>query len=134
MPEFLWVQAPPYGVCFGCGTSSVDRGFVQTFTEVDVRQDGQVVGVADVFFCAHCLYSMGALVGTATPQETEEFAHREVALLEENEKLKDEIFSWQQRFLGMAKLDVEDFEKLAKLERAAKMEIVEPGTSTTPVP
>lgn len=118
MPEFLWLQGPPYGSCFGCGTSAVDRGFVQTFAEVDVRRDGEVVGVGDVFFCAHCVYSMGALVGTATPQETEEFARRELDLLNENEKLKDEIMSWQQRFLGLANLDLADFDKLLKLEEA----------------
>lgn len=124
MPEFLWVQAPPYGVCFGCGTSSVDRGLVRTFADVDVRGDGEVVGVADVHFCANCLFAMGKLVGMATPQETEDFARRELELLNEAEKLKDEIMAWQQRFLGMANLDVADFEKLAKLERAEKIEVI----------
>lgn len=126
MADFNWVQGPPYGVCFGCGTSANDRGFIQTFTDVDVRQDGQVVGVADVFFCGNCIHAMGRLVGMATPQETEDFAKREYDLVNENEKLKDEIAAWQQRFLGMANLNVEDFEKLAKLERVSKMEIVTP--------
>ncbi len=129
MSEFNWVQGPPYGVCFGCGTAAADRGFIQTFTEVDVKQDGTIVGIADVFFCANCIHAMGRMVGMATPQETEDFARRELEILNESDKLKDEIASWQQRFLGLANLDVEDFEKLAKLERASKMEIV---TDTTP--
>lgn len=98
MPEFNWVQGPPYGVCFGCGTSANDRGFVQTFADVDVRQDGQIVGVADVFFCSNCLFAMGRMVGMATPQETEDFARRELELLEKNEKLADEVEAWSQRF------------------------------------
>lgn len=134
MAEFNWVNTPPYGVCFGCGTSANDKGFVQTFTDVDVLQNGQVVGIADVFFCANCLYAMGRLVGTATPQETEEFARKELELVTEIEKLKDEIYSWQQRFLGLANLDVEDFEKLAKLERASKMEIVTDANGADPKP
>lgn len=101
MPEFNWVLGPPYGVCFGCGTSSNDRGFVQTFTDVDVKQDGQIVGVSDVHFCGNCILSMGKLFGMATPQETEDFARRELALMEQEEKLRDEIQAWQQRFDGL---------------------------------
>lgn len=71
---------------------------MQTFADVDVRQDGEVVGVADVFFCANCLFAMGKLVGMATPQETEDFARRELDLINTEEKLRDEIQAWQQRF------------------------------------
>lgn len=120
MPDFLWIQAPPYGVCFGCGTSSVDRGLVQTFADVDVRRDGEVVGVADVHFCANCVFAMGKLVGMATPQETEDFARRELEFLNESEKLKDEISAWQQRFTSLANLDLTDFADLAKLESERK--------------
>jgi hypothetical protein len=77
---------------------------------------------------------MGRLVGLATPVETEEFAHRELELVEQNEKLKDEIKSWQERFLGLANLDVEDFEKLAKLERAGKMVVVTEDPNAPPRP
>lgn len=126
MPEFLWINTPPYGVCFGCGTSANDRGFIQTFTDVDVKQNGEIVGIADVFFCGDCIHAMGRMVGMATPQETEDFARRELELVEKQDKLADEILAWQQRFLGLANLDVDDFERLAKLERAGKMEIVTP--------
>ena len=131
MPEFLWLQGPPHGVCFGCGTSANDRGFVQTFADVDVRMDGEIVGIADVFFCAHCIYAMGNLVGTATPQETEEFARRELELINENEKLKDEILSWQQRFVQMANLDAEDFEKLQAIKEAEVI-VVPPDPKSKP--
>lgn len=126
MPEFLWVQGPPYGVCFGCGTSANDRGFVQTFTDVDVRRDGEIVGIADVFFCANCLFSMGRMVGMADPQETEEFARKEFELLAEQEKLKDEIFAWQQRFVEISNLAAEDFEKLKVLKESNDPPVVIP--------
>lgn len=116
MAEFNWHQGPPYGVCFGCGTSANDRGFVQTFTDVDVKQDETIVGVADVFFCGNCLHAMGRLVGMATPQETEDFARREFDLLEQNEKLKDEVSAWQQRFVEFANLSAEDYDQLKALE------------------
>jgi len=124
MAEFQWLQGPPYGVCFGCGTSADDRGFVQTFTDVDVKQNSEIVGVADVFFCGNCLHSMGRLVGMATPQETEDFALREFDLVTELEKAKDEIQAWQQRFVTMSNLNAEDFEVLAAVEAVN-------GTSST---
>ena len=118
MAEFNWVQGPPYGVCFGCGTSSSDRGFVQTFADVDVRQDGEIVGVADVFFCGSCIHAQGRLVGMATPQETEDFARREFELVNDNEKLKDEIQAWQERFLQLSGFAAEDLEQLQKLKES----------------
>jgi hypothetical protein len=112
LSNFLWVQGPPYGVCFGCGTSASDRGFVQTWTDVDVKQNGTIVGVADVFFCANCIYAQGRMVGMSTPQETEEFARREIDLNEQLDKLKDEIQAWQQKFLQDSDLSVEDLDQL----------------------
>lgn len=128
MPEFQWLQGPPHGSCFGCGTSSNDKGFVQTFADVDVMQNGEIVGYADVYFCANCLYAMGNLVGTATPAETEAFARRELDLIEETEKLKDEIMAWQQRFVQMSNLSSDDFEQLKTL----KEETLDPGSDTKP--
>ena len=136
MAQFFWHATPPFGTCLACGTSANDRGFVDTLAEVNVRagmeQESELIGIASAIFCASCLEQMGRLVGLATPNETEGFAHRELELVNENEKLKDEIQSWQQRFLGLANLDVDDFEKLAKLERASKMVIVEEAPSDDP--
>ncbi len=130
MPQFEWSNTPRYGGCIGCGTSANDKGFVDTFAETNVRRDEfEITGVVDVIFCADCVLQMSRMVGAATPAETEAFAQREFDLLQDNEKLKDEIAGWQQRFLGLANLDVEDFEKLAKLERASRMEIVQDAPS-----
>ena len=122
MPEFNWLLAPPWGVCFGCNTASNDRGFIQTFADVDVRQDGEIVGVADVHYCANCIFAMGKLVGMATPDETEDFARRELELINEGEKLKDEIQAWQQRFdLLMSETFTEQVKKsLVPLEEEKK--------------
>lgn len=120
MTEFNWHLAPPWGSCFGCGTSSNDRGFIQTFADVDVTGNGEIVGVADVHFCADCIFAMGKLVGMATPQETEDFARRELELVNDAEKLKDEIASWQQRFLQMADFNQSEIEVLAELSKRGK--------------
>jgi hypothetical protein len=99
MAEFTWVPAPPYGTCLSCGTSQNDRGFVDTFAEVNVKNEaGEIVGVVDAVFCAQCIEQMGNRVGMASKAETEAFAYRELGLVGENDQLKDEVKSWQERF------------------------------------
>lgn len=133
MADFNWLIAPPHGTCLSCGSSQNDRGFVDTFAEVNIMRDGyEIAGIADAVFCAHCIEQMGNRVGMASSRDVEGFAYRELELTAEIEKLKDEIQAWQERFLKMATLDVEDFEKLAKLERASKMVIVEEPTDPAP--
>lgn len=124
MAVFDWVATPAHGGCLTCGTSQNDKGFVNLHSEVTLRRDGfdtEITGFADLVLCADCMLQAARLVGAATPAETTAFAERELELVEENEKLKDEIKAWQERFLGMANLDIADFAKLAELEAQSKV-------------
>lgn len=95
-----------------CLTQQNDRGFVNTLCETKLtRNDYEITGFADIVFCADCLHQMGRLVGMATPQETENFALKEYELSEANEKLKDEIESWKQRFEKVFDIQVEALDK-----------------------
>jgi len=77
-----------------------DRGFVDTFADVNILRDGgvEIVGVADAVFCASCIEQMGNRVGMASRKEVEEFAYREFEKDTELVKLKDEVQSWSDRF------------------------------------
>lgn len=110
MPTFTWNAHSEKG-CLSCLSQVNDRGFVDTYAETNIHGDTdgrQIVGWADVWFCADCLHQMGRLVGMATPRETEAFAMREYELAEENEKLKDEVAAWQQRMENLIGLKVEE--------------------------
>ena len=106
-----------------------DRGFVDFIGETMMKnQFGEGVGVIDVILCANCLETAATLIGGVTKGKAEEWGYREAELSMEIEKLQDEVASWQQRFLGMAQLDVDDFRKLAQLEEANK--VVVPGSES----
>lgn len=108
MATFDWVAYPEHGGCLSCLSQVNDRGFVKTHTETKLmRNEYEISGYADVIFCGDCLLQMSRLVGASSPQETEEFAQREYDLSEENEKLKDEVVSWRQRFERVFDLKVE---------------------------
>ncbi len=100
MAEFIWRPAPLYGTCLACGTSVNDRGFVDTFADVEVRMEGttEIVGITDAVFCASCIEQMGNRVGMASAKEVEEFAYRELEKDTELVKVKDEVKSWSDRF------------------------------------
>jgi hypothetical protein len=105
MAEFNWVAAPPYGTCLSCGSSQNDRGFVDTFAEVNIRRDGhEITGVADAVFCAQCIEQMGQRVGMASKTQVDEFAYRELEKDQEAEKLADEVKAWQERFDALSEL------------------------------
>ena len=126
MAEFLWKATPPFGVCNACGTSSSDKGFVEMIGDVVVRSpEGDITGVVDAIYCGACIEQSARLFGSMTKAESEEFAYRENDMKMELIKAHDEIQAWQQRFLNMANLDIEDFENLKKLETGPV--VVTPG-------
>lgn len=110
MATFDWVATPAHGGCLTCGTSHADKGFVNMHSEVVLmRNEFEISGYADLVICADCMLQASRLVGAATPAETEAFAHRELELVEENEKLKDEIKAWQERvgnLVGLTSTDL----------------------------
>jgi hypothetical protein len=116
MAQFNWVSVPPNGPCVACGGSVNDRGFVDMIGEVVVKNsEGEFQGVADVYYCATCIEQASRIVGCATRDEVAEFAYREVDLLDQNEKLKDEVESWKQRHENLISNLSEDFKsQLAK--------------------
>jgi hypothetical protein len=87
---------------------------------------GDIVGVVDLIICATCLHQAGRLVHMASPAEVDDLVHQVVERDEQIEKLKDGIQAWQERFLGMANLDIGDFAKLAALEEQSKVVTPEP--------
>lgn len=99
MPEFSWNNAPRYGTCLTCGTSSSDGGFIDTFVEVEVKNDmGEIKGVVDAIFCSSCIVQAARLAGSATRQEVEELVYQIVEKDEQIEKLKDEVSAERARF------------------------------------
>lgn len=111
MTEFHWLQRPRYGVCPICGASSNDSGFVDFIADVPLRAfgaEGEQVGWADLFVCANCVRSAARLVGCIAPDDVEAFNLREAALMEENEKLKDEIKAHEERFARLVSLTPEE--------------------------
>jgi hypothetical protein len=108
MSVFDWKQHSEAG-CLSCLTQSNDKGFVNTHVETKLtRMETEIVGFADVDFCADCILQQAKLVGAAMPSETEAFALREYELVTENEKLKDEVEAWRQRMERLIDLKVED--------------------------
>lgn len=108
MAEFHWHQTPPHGFCIACATSVSQKGFIDLIADVPLRQGTDIVGVVDVVLCASCIDQIGRMVGMASRDETEKFAYRELALTEENEKLKDEVQSWMERYEHVSTLLLKD--------------------------
>lgn len=101
MAEFYWVQAPEFGGCTTCGSSSSDRGFVHCFAEVNIKRGVEIVGNVDIIICGYCLEQAARLVGSATNQETMDMAQRMMDLDAENFKLKDEVAARDQRYQNL---------------------------------
>ena len=129
MAEFLWKATPPYGVCNSCGTSASDKGFVDMIGDVTVKSDaGDITGYVESIYCGACIEQAARLFGCVTKAESEEFAYRENDMKMELTKTKDELAAWQQRFLNMANLTIEDFENLKKLENPGGSIVTPPGS------
>ena len=103
MAEFYWRQQVDQGCPF-CGASVHERGFVDCIADTVVRNtEGEVTGVVDLFICASCAEQIARMVGSATQHETLELAQIVIDKDEENEKLKDEVQAWKQRFDNLVK-------------------------------
>lgn len=112
MAQFLWVNAPAHGVCNACGSSVNDRGFVDMIGEVKIMSpEGDVTGIADVYYCATCLEQASRYVGCASRDEVEKFAYREIELVEELDKTRDEVKSWQERHANLINNLSDDFKQ-----------------------
>ena len=100
MAEFFWRNNPPSGSCVICDASVNERGFVDFIGDTLVidRDGGGFTGVVDIYICATCVEQASRLVGCADRDQVEEFAYREIELVNENDKLKDEIQAHQQRW------------------------------------
>lgn len=121
MTEFFWTPTPREGLCVVCGTATLDAGFVDMVGDTIAfsREGMEHNVVVDMIVCARCIRQAATKVGCADPGQVEEFAYREKQLEEENQKLKDEIQAWQERFLAMVNLQASDFDKLADAFNAA---------------
>lgn len=96
--ELLWTEAPKSGCCPTCGSSVNPRGFVDMISDVDVMREGiGIVGVLDLTLCATCLEQASRMVGCASRDEVYAMAERELELLNELEKVKDEVQSERQK-------------------------------------
>lgn len=103
-----------------------DRGFVDFIGDVVMKnQFGEGVGKVDVVLCANCLETAGTLVGGVTKDKAAEWGYREAELTMEVDKLKDEVQAWQERFVNIANLDLEDFSALAKVKEQKKIQVPE---------
>lgn len=111
MPQFEWQPYPSHGGCLSCLTQECKSGFVNTLAETKLtRNDYEITGFADVIFCGDCLLQQARLVGAASPDETMKFAERELDLINENEKLADEVKAWKERFEKAFDLTVESLD------------------------
>lgn len=109
MAVFDWVNTPETGMCITCMTSQNDRGFVKFHSDVNImRNEYEIAGFVEAVLCGDCLLQAARLVGAATPAETEDFARRELELVEENEKLADEVKAWSERLRNLVGLDESD--------------------------
>lgn len=81
--------------------------------DINVTVDGgnQITGIVDMIVCASCMEQGARLVGSATKQETMDFAYRELELRDELEKTKDEVKSWMQRYDQLHKIVLFDREE-----------------------
>lgn len=110
MAEFRWVNVPDAGGCLACGTPVNDRGFVDFIADIELRTpEGDISGVARAYYCATCLEQASRYVGCASRDEVEQFAYREIELVGENDKLKDEVDSWKQRHENLLSNLSQDF-------------------------
>jgi hypothetical protein len=74
------------------------RGFVDMVGDINVVRDGyEITGVVDMIVCGTCLEQAARLVGCAAQQEVENFAYREMELVAELEKTKDEVAAERQK-------------------------------------
>jgi hypothetical protein len=129
--QFFWKAHTTAGkMCILCMSQENARGFVDMVSDVLLYRDGQEVsGIADVWLCANCLEQAARMVGSATKDETMEMAF---AINERDEIIKkreDEIQAWQMRLVGLANLDVKDFDDLRRLEKERENAAPPPGLS-----
>jgi FtsZ-binding cell division protein ZapB len=111
--SFRWTANPEMGGCIFCGTSDSHRGFVDCISETFVKGvNGEIKGVVNVIACGNCAEQLSALVGTITAKEAEDLAFENGELVTRNEKLKDEIRSWQQRYEAIASTLLDRVESL----------------------
>lgn len=97
MAEFNWIEAPAAG-CVICNSPSSPRGFVDMIGDINVTRNGyEITGVVDMIVCGTCLEQAARYVGCASQKEVEDYAYREVELITELEKTKDEVVSERQR-------------------------------------
>jgi hypothetical protein len=81
-----------------CMNSTSPRGFVDMVGEVNVIRDGyEITGVVDMIVCGTCMEQACRLVGCASQQEVENFAYRELELMTQLDKAKDEAHAERQR-------------------------------------
>src|ERR1051326_8454453 len=98
MSEFRWMESYPTG-CVLCGEASNRYGFVDMIADVAVFRDpSEITGYVDVVICASCLEQAARNVGCATRKEVEDLAHKEIELLNELEKTRDEVVSERQKY------------------------------------
>ena len=116
MPIFTWSAAPRYNTCLSCGTSSCDGGFIDTFAEVKVAGGG-ADGFVDAIFCANCVIQAAQLVGASSRAQMEEQIYKQVALEEENEKLKDEVQMHAERFNVLTTATAAELREFAESKR-----------------
>lgn len=97
MAEFFWKETHPQG-CTICMNSSSPRGLVDMVGDVNVVRDGyEITGVVDIIVCGTCLEQAARLVGCASQKEVEDFAYRELELMNQLEKAKDEAHAERQK-------------------------------------
>lgn len=96
--EFVWQPSVDAG-CPLCGTSADERGFVDCIADTLVRNPyGEVTGVVNITLCAHCIEQISRMVGCTPRHETLELTEASLNLANDNEKLRDEVQAWSQRY------------------------------------
>ena len=97
MADFFWKESVDQG-CVVCSNSVCDRGFVDMVGDINVVRDGyEITGVVDMIVCGTCLEQAARRVGCASRSEVEDFAYRELELIKELEKTKDEVLAERQK-------------------------------------
>ena len=89
---------------------------MDTFAEVKVSGGG-ADGFVDAIFCANCILQAAQLVGASTRAQMEEQIYKQVALEEENEKLKDEVFAEKERFNVLVTATASELREFAESKR-----------------
>ena len=136
MAEFGWTQGPAHGVCVVCGTSANDSGFVDMIgdTLVHPRDGGEISGEVRMIFCATCVLTASRLVGGASPTEVDELTKEIVDLRETVEERDKTIVEWQEKFVNIAALSMDDLASLNTVKANAEI-LKEPvPVSTSPKP